>query len=112
MRVAPKVELSKHERATLTTYSRGRSTPARLVLRSKLVLLAADGTRNEDIAKQLKTSRQTVGLWRTRFVAQRLAGIEQDAPRGGRRPRARPSIRGALAQGDAAHQSGILTKDC
>ena len=89
MRVALKIELSAEERATLTKWSRGRSTPARLVQRAIVVLLAAKGYRNDRIAKKLKTSRQTVGLWRSRFGKHRLAGIEKDAPRGGRRPRAR-----------------------
>ena len=89
MRVATEIELSANERATLTKWARGRSTQARLVLRANVVLLAAAGLRNDRIAKKLETSRQTVGLWRTRFAAERLAGIEKDAPRGGRRPRAR-----------------------
>ena len=89
MRVALKIELSAEERATLTKWSRGHSTPARLVQRANVVLLAFNGHRNDRIAKKLKTSRQTVGLWRTRFAKHRLAGIERDAPRGGRRPRAR-----------------------
>ena len=86
MKTAAKIELTSEERRTLERWSRGRSTPARLVLRARIVLRAADGTQNKDIAVDLKTSRKTVGLWRERFAASRLAGIEKDAPRPGRTP--------------------------
>ncbi len=89
MRIAPRIELTQRERKTLQRWSRGRSTPARLVMRAKIVLSAADGMQNKDIAVELETSRKTVGLWRARFAAERLAGIEQDAPRGGRMPTVR-----------------------
>ncbi len=84
MRVAPVIELSDAERKTLLAWSRGRSTPARLVLRAKIVLAAAEGQLNQEIAITLKTLRKTVSLWRTRFAAERLAGIDKDAPRPGR----------------------------
>lgn len=92
MRVAPKIELSPEEKTLLSKWSRGRSTPARLVLRAKVVLLAAEGVQSREIALRLKTSRQTVGLWRARFAARRCAGIEKDAPRGGRHPRKREKV--------------------
>ena len=69
----------------------GWSTPARLVLRAKIVLAAA-GQRNEEIAAELKVTRRTVGTWRDRFVSERLTGIEQDAPRGGRTPTQRAAV--------------------
>lgn len=87
MKTARMIELVGAERRQLDRWSRGRSTPARLVLRAKIVLLAAAGIMNKDIAEQLNTSRKTVSLWRTRFASQRLKGIEQDAPRPGRKPR-------------------------
>jgi transposase len=86
MRIAPLVELTEAELATLKKWSRGWSTPARLVLRAKIVLLAAEGKANNQIAAELGTSRKTVGLWRTRFIEERCAGIEKDAPRAGRKP--------------------------
>jgi transposase len=89
MRVAPSVELTEEERVALARWSRGRSTPTRLVLRAKIVLLAAAGKRNIDIVEQLGTRMKTVCLWRRRFVEKRLAGIERDAPRGGRPATAR-----------------------
>lgn len=45
MRVAPVIELTEEERKTLTKYSRGRNTPAKVVLRAKLILRAAEGFR-------------------------------------------------------------------
>lgn len=85
MRVAKAITLTDEERVTLTKWSRGRSTPARLIQRAKIVLAAAGGRENKEIALELGCTRRTVGTWRKRFAEQRLAGIEQDAPRGGRR---------------------------
>lgn len=87
MRVAASVILTPDERSQLETWSRGRSTPQRLVLRARIVLRAADGKENQDIADELETRPNTVGLWRRRFLLLRLDGIEKDAPRPGRHPR-------------------------
>ena len=92
MKHARQITLTDDERKTLECWSRGRRTPSRLVLRSRIVLLAADGMMNKDIAKALKTAPKTVSLWRTRFAERRLAGIEKDSPRGGRPPQARERI--------------------
>jgi len=86
MRIAPIIELTDVERATLTRWSKGRSTPFRLVQRAKIVLMAAEGVRNQTIALALDTTPNTVGRWRRRFAQGRLASIEKDAPRPGRRP--------------------------
>lgn len=85
MRVAKTITLSAKERATLTKWSRGRSTPARLVQRAKIILAAAEGQQNKDIAAELRCTKRTVGIWRNRFAADGIAGIEKDAPRPGRR---------------------------
>ena len=84
MRVAPKVTLTVEQRVTLRRWSRGRTTPMRLVRRAQIVLLAAEDQQNIEIAEQLGIERTIVGRWRRRFVAQGLAGLEKDAPRGGR----------------------------
>jgi transposase len=84
MRIAPAIVLSDDDRCTLQRWSRGRMAPARLVLRAKIVLLAAAGRLNKDIATELKTGMKTVCQWRSRFAKQGLAGIEKDAPRGAR----------------------------
>lgn len=85
MRVAKAITLTDEERTTLLKWSRGRSTPARLIQRAQIVLAAADGRENKEIAVALGCTRRTVGTWRNRFEAERLSGIERDAPRGGRR---------------------------
>lgn len=84
MRIAPQIDLRDEERRTLLKWSRGRSTPTRLVQRAKIVLLAADGQQNKEIAKTLGVMERTVGCWRTRFSQGGLASIEKDLPRGGR----------------------------
>ncbi len=66
MRVAKTITLSAKERATLTKWSRGRSTPARLVQRAKIILAAAEGQQNKDIAAELRCTKRTVGIWRLR----------------------------------------------
>jgi len=84
MRKAPVIVLGLDERKYLEKCASGRRTPVRLVLRAKIILLAAEGTENQQIAERLGTSRQTVGLWRQRYVEMGRQGIEKDAPRGGR----------------------------
>jgi len=49
--------------------------------------MAAEGVLSQDIARTMKISRPTVQLWRQRFLALRLSGLEKDAPRPGRLPR-------------------------
>src|SRR5881396_2244825 len=92
MRVAPQIELTDFERQTLQKWARGRLTPARLVLRAKIVLLAAEGVESQRIAIELRTSRPTVRLWRGRFAESRIAGIEKDAARPGRPRTDRPEL--------------------
>jgi len=53
MRVAKAITLTDDQRRTRTKWTRGRSTPARQVLRAKIVLAAADGRENRDIAAEL-----------------------------------------------------------
>ena len=98
MRVAPTILIADDDRKTLESWSRGRSTPSRLVLRSQIILRAADGAANNIIAEQLGTDRLLVGKWRNRFAKSGVAGIEKDAPRGGRPPRARDGITARIIQ--------------
>jgi len=87
MNIAERIILTPEEQATINNWSRGKSIPLRLVQRAQIVQLAARGVFNHDIAKRLGISRPTVQLWRERFSALRLAGLEKDAPRSGRLPR-------------------------
>ena len=86
-RRAEAIALSPEERGTLGMWARGRSLPLRLVQRARIIQLAAEGVSSQDIARGLKISRPTVQLWRQRFLALRLPGLEKDAPRPGRIPR-------------------------
>jgi len=86
MRVAQTITVPDDERVTLQRWARGRSTPVRLMQRAKMVLMAADGRQNKEIASTLGVQPSTVGRWRKRFAQSGLAGIEKDAPRGGRKP--------------------------
>lgn len=86
MRVAKAILLTDEQRRILRQWSRGRSTPARQVLRAKIVLAAAEGRENKQIAADLGCTPRTVGTWRNRFAEDGLKGIEKDAPRSGRTP--------------------------
>ena len=81
MKTAPTITLTGEERQTLQVWLR-LGAPARLALRANIVLLAAAGKTNQEIAGQLKIACKTVSLWRRRFARGRLAGIEKAAPRG------------------------------
>ena len=71
-------------------FARSRTLPPRWVQRARIVLQAAAGKADVEIAKALDIRRQTVGLWRPRFLAQGIAGMEKEAPRSGR-PRRIPT---------------------
>ena len=85
MRRAITIVLTDEERATLTTWARSRTAPARLVTRAKIVLAAAAGKENQDIAADLGLARGTVVTWRQRFAAARVPGIERERPGRGRK---------------------------
>ena len=85
MRRAIPIVLTDKERATLTTWARSRTAPARLVTRARIVLAAADGAENKAITAHLGLARGTVVTWRKRFAAERLCGIERERPGRGRK---------------------------
>jgi len=78
------VILSAEEGARLELWAAARSIPFRLVQRARIIRRAAAGAPNQVIASELGISRPTVQLWRERFLALRLSGLEKDAPRPGR----------------------------
>ena len=86
-RIAAPIILSPEEHCTLDTWVRGRRFPVRLVQRAQIIQMAADGMRSQNIAQELGISRPTIQLWRQRFLALRLVGLEKDAPRPGRIPK-------------------------
>ena len=86
MRIAPQIELAAEDRSILSAWLKGRKTPVRLVERARIVLLAADGKQDIDIASRLSTTPKKVARWRQRFLAKGVSGLEKDAPRPGRTP--------------------------
>ena len=82
MRVAPEIILTNEERVELMRLVRSRLTSVRLEQRAGIVLLAADGFQNMDIAEMLGLGRVQVSRWRQRYSLSRLTGIERDLPRG------------------------------
>jgi len=77
------LELSAEQRRELEARSRRYTMPYREVIRAKMVLLAAEGLDNDEIAARLDTRREIVSKWRKRFFEQGLPGLEE-RPRGGR----------------------------
>ena len=75
------------QQATLEQWARSRSLPARVVERARIVLLAAQGRQDKQIAATMKTTPKKVSRWRSRFLTLGMAGLEQDAPRPGRTPK-------------------------
>jgi transposase len=79
------VVLSDDERRKLEAAARQYTSPYAEVVRARIVLYAAEGLGNDEIAARLDTPRQVVSKWRKRFVEQRLPGLA-DLPRAGRPP--------------------------
>src|SRR5947208_12168387 len=77
------IVLSGEERAELERRVACYTLPFKVVQRAKMILYAADGQSNAEIARRLETAAEVVGRWRKRFFEQRLAGLD-DRERTGR----------------------------
>ena len=106
MRVAPPVVIDSLQKKTLEQWARSRSLPARQVERAKVVLSAAEGKTDLEIAAALRIGNHKVARWRKRFLNLGLAGLEYDAPRRGRKRDAAPAPR----RGDC--RRGAATAPC
>ncbi len=84
MRVAPTIQLTREQRKALRRLVNGRRTEVRVVKRAQIVLAAAQGLENQEIAEELGITRETVGRWRSRFAEKSVEGLTKDLPRGGR----------------------------
>lgn len=82
VRVAPTIVLSEEEETDLVKLVRSKVMSVRLAQRARIALLAAQGMQNKDIAEEVGVGRIQVARWRGRFAKSRMAGIEQDLPRG------------------------------
>ncbi len=87
MRVASMLDLGDAQRDILVKLAQSNTTEVRLARRASIVLLAADGLSNREIAQIVGVGRIQVGRWRERYVTGGLKAIEQDLPRGGRKPK-------------------------
>jgi hypothetical protein len=82
------ITLSKAEARELTEQATKYTLPYFRVLRAKMILMAAEGLSNDEIASRLDSRREVVSMWRKRFFEERLAGLEERARPG--RPRGFP----------------------
>jgi transposase len=90
------IELSDAQRHLLQALVRRRTAQQRMVLRARIVLAAAEGVDNADIAEQLGVALNTVIKWRKRFFEEGMDGLS-DRKRSGR-PRAFPPSGGGRGQ--------------
>ncbi|MCC6681654.1 MAG: IS630 family transposase [Phycisphaeraceae bacterium] len=98
MRRANPIMLNETQRQQLERLRRGRRVPVRLAERAAIVLHAADGLENQQIAQVMGISRYKVSRWRGRYAAGGLSGIERDAPRPGRKRRIDDQRRAAVVR--------------
>src|SRR5204863_5916445 len=98
MASAVEITLSESERLELERRAAKLTLPYRDVQRAKVVLYAAEGLSNVEIAGRLGLCSKVVGQWRRRFRERRLEGLE-DHPRSGRPRRFSPG-RGGPGEGD------------
>jgi transposase len=89
MRVAPSVILTDEQKRRLTLVAQSKTASVRFATRARMVLLAGEGLQDKQIAERVGMQRQSVALWRTRFLTLGIDGLAKDAPRGGRRRSAR-----------------------
>ena len=92
MRKAREIILSKEQRQELERLEHSRRSEVRVAQRARIVLLAADGRRNDEIAAALGIDRRKASRWRDRYAEAGIDGIMQDLPRGGRKPIAREKV--------------------
>ena len=107
MRVAVSITLTEEERATLQRWARGRSVEARLVLRARIILAAAEGKENKDIAVELGKDRRLVAeAFRQRAGGGHRAGCSAGRPsRNGASGSGGPDRRHDHARASAASHS-------
>jgi len=79
------VSVSTEQRATLEGWVRAPSVPQGVVRRAKVILLAAEGTSNSEIARQVGMSRPSVIMWQDRFLEKGVAALSETRPGRGRK---------------------------
>jgi transposase len=96
MRLAPYIELTLSERRKLERLSKARSSALRVQERAQIVLLAAQGMQNKDIARETGMDPGKIGRWRQRYAKMGLDGILKDKTRPGRIPPISASLRSRI----------------
>jgi transposase-like protein len=91
--------LSRHDRELLVRWSRSRTLAARVVTRSRIVLLLGASRSVASAAAALGVAPSTVRLWRNRFLESGPQGLLKEAPGRGRKPVLDPAVRQALRAG-------------
>ena len=86
MRIADALPLTPEDRRQLETWAKGKTAPARLVERARILLFLADGVGIRPAAQHLHVGFNTIRRWRDRFLEAGCLGIEHDAPGRGRKP--------------------------
>jgi transposase len=76
------ITLTDEEREQLKEWARSRTRPRTIGKRARIILACDGGRTNRQVARGMRVTTQTVGKWRTRFVARRLEGLT-DKPRSG-----------------------------
>ena len=92
MRVAKKIELDAQTERQLRVLSQRRRIEARVQQRARVILLAAQGLQNKEIAAEVKLDRRQVALWRDRFHDGGIEALSHDASRPGRTPTVTPEV--------------------
>lgn len=113
MRVATKITLSDADRKRLEKNLSSRSVPLRLVERSRIVLLAAEGMENKAIAQRLNMAPNKVGKWRNRFAQEGIESISKEKPRGknhsGKKTLSQARLRQAIIRKTTQEKPGSAT---
>ena len=91
-RSGQRVALTAAERTQLLRWARGRKSAYRLVVRSRIALMASEGRSVRAIAARLNVTRATVRLWSNRFCKEGLAALECEKPGRGRKRGMSPQI--------------------
>src|SRR4051794_25357461 len=96
--VAVGIELTGGERARLESWARRRSSAQALALRARIVLLAAEGLKNTEIAERLGIDHATARKWRWRWAARRLGEVLDEPRRGRQRTVSDEQVEGVIVR--------------
>ncbi len=109
MRVAPKIVLTDGQREELQRLARSRTQQVRVVQRANIVLRAAEGWQDLQIANQLGCHRDGAARWRQRFLESGVQGLLKDKPRGGRPAERRKAVEQQIVRLTTQEQPELAT---